>query len=133
LSRIPEVSTGKLDNVGALSGVALEILYQPLLEKTLAKRVTYGDMLVELNRRLLAIGGFGDENYTELRWQDLLPKDKVAETNAALVLKQLGVSGDTLVQQFGYDPDLEREKRAKESDLGQALLQAFDRGEAQAE
>jgi hypothetical protein len=68
-----------------------------------------------------------------LRWQDLLPKDKVAETNAALVLKQLGVSSDTLVQQFGYDPDLEREKRAKESDLGQALLQAFDRGEAQAE
>jgi len=50
-----------------------------------------------------------------------------------LVLKQLGVSSDTLVQQFGYDPDLEREKRAKESDLGQALLQAFDRGEAQAE
>ena len=133
LSRIPEVSTGKLDNVGALSGVALEILYQPLLEKTLAKRLTYGDMLVELNRRLLAIGGFGDENYTELRWQDLLPKDKVAETNAALVLKQLGVSGDTLIQEFGYDPDLEREKRAKESDLGQALLQAFDRGEAQAE
>jgi hypothetical protein len=133
LSRIPEVSTGKLDNVGALSGVAFEILYQPLLEKTQAKRLTYGDMLVELNRRLLAIGGFGDENYTELRWQDLLPKDKVAETNAALVLKQLGVSSDTLVQQFGYDPDLEREKRAKESDLGQALLQAFDRGEAQAE
>ena len=27
-----------------------------------------------------------------MRWQDLLPKDKVAETNAALVLKQLGVS-----------------------------------------
>ena len=133
LSRIPEVSTGRLDNVGALSGVALEILYQPLLEKTEAKRMTYGEMLVELNRRLLAIGGFGDENYTELRWQDLLPKDAVAEANAALSLKQLGVSSDTLVQQFGYDPDLEREKRAKESDLGQALLQAFDRGEAQAE
>jgi hypothetical protein len=133
LSRIPEVSTGKLDNVGALSGVALEILYQPLLEKTLAKRVTYGDMLVELNRRLLAIGGYGEENYTELRWQELLPKDAQMQANAALSLKQLGVSGDTLIQEFGYDPDVEREKRAKESDLGSALLQAFDQGEAQAE
>lgn len=133
LARVPEVATGRVESIGPLSGVALEILYQPLLEKTQAKRLTYGDMLVELNRRLLAIGGFGDENYTELRWQEMLPKDRAAEANAALSLKQLGVSGDTLVQQFGYDPDLEREKRAKESDLGQALLQAFDRGEAQAE
>jgi len=133
LARVPEVATGRVESIGTLSGVALEILYQPLLEKTEAKRMTYGEMLVELNRRLLAIGGYGEENYTELRWQEMLPKDRAAEANAALSLKQLGVSGDTLVQQFGYDPDLEREKRAKESDLGQALLQAFDRGEAQAE
>lgn len=133
ISRVPEVSTGKVDNVGNLSGVALEILYQPLLEKTEAKRVTYGDMLVELNRRLLVIGGYGEGLQTELRWQEMLPKDAVAEANAALSLKQLGVSSDTLVQRFGFDPDLEREKRTKESDLGQALLQAFDRGETQAE
>lgn len=133
LARVPEVATGKVESVGQLSGVALEILYQPLIEKTEAKRVTYGEMIVELNRRLLALGGFGDENITQLHWQDLLPKDAGVQAQAALSLKQLGVSGDTLVQQFGYDPDLEREKRAKESDLGQALLQAFDRGEAQAE
>ena len=133
LARIPEVATGKVESVGQLSGVALEILYQPLLEKTEAKRVTYGEMIVELNRRLLAIGGFGDDLLTSLRWQELLPKDAQVEANAALALKQLGVSGDTLIQGFGFDPDLEREKRAKETDLGQALLQAFDRGGAQAE
>lgn len=133
LARVPEVATGRVEGIGTLSGVALEILYQPLLEKTEAKRVTYGEMIVELNRRLLAIGGFGDENMTELRWQELLPKDAQIQANAALSLKQLGVSGDTLIQEFGYDPDVEREKRAKESDLGSALLQAFDQGEAQAE
>lgn len=128
LSRVPEVSTGKVESVGQLSGVALEILYQPLLEKTETKRLTYGDMIVELNRRLLAVGGFGDSSYTELRWQELLPKDVMLAANAALAMKQLGISTDTLVQKFGYDPDVEREKRAKETDLGQALLDAFDRG-----
>lgn len=128
LARVPEVATGRVEGIGTLSGVALEILYQPLLEKTEAKRVTYGEMLVELNRRLLAIGGFGDENMTELRWQELLPKDAQTQANAALSLKQLGVSGDTLIQEFGYDPDVEREKRAKESALGSVLLTAFDQG-----
>lgn len=128
LARVPEVATGKVESVGQLSGIALEILYQPLLEKTEAKRVTYGEMIVELNRRLLALGGYGDQLYTQLRWQQLLPKDVQVQANAALSLKQLGVSGDTLIQEFGYDPDVEREKRAKESELGSALLEAFDQG-----
>ena len=133
LSRVPEVSTGKTESIGQLSGVALEILYQPLLEKTETKRMTYGDMLIEINRRLLAIGGYGDELYTELRWQEMLPKDQLVQAQAALTLKQLGVSGDTLLQEFGYNPDTEREKRALESDLGSALLKAFDQGGVPAE
>jgi len=128
LARVPEVATGKVESVGQLSGIALEILYQPLLEKTEAKRVTYGEMIVELNRRLLVLGGYGDQLYTQLRWQQLLPKDVQVQANAALSLKQLGVSGDTLIQEFGYDPDVEREKWAKESKLGSALLEAFDQG-----
>jgi len=56
VARVPEVATGKLDRAGALSGVALRILYQPLLEKTESKRRTYGELLVEVNRRLLELG-----------------------------------------------------------------------------
>mgnify|MGYP001184572068 CR=1 FL=1 len=129
LSRVPEVATGKVESIGQLSGVALEILYQPLLEKTETKRMTYGDMLVEINRRLLALGGYGEELYTALRWQELLPKDSLMQANAALALKQLGVSGDTLMQEAGYDPDVEREKRKLEdTGLGEALLRSFDAG-----
>lgn len=128
LARVPEVATGKVESVGQLSGIALEILYQPLLEKTEAKRVTYGEMIVELNRRLLVLGGYGDDKTTSLRWQELLPKDAQVEAGAALTLKQLGVSADTLIQEFGYDPDAEREKKARETDIGQSLLSAFDRG-----
>lgn len=133
LARVPEIATGKMDSVGQLSGVALEILYQPLIEKTEAKRVTYGEMIVELNRRLLALGGYGEDNITELRWQELLPKDQAQQAQSALSKKQLGVSSDTLIQEFGYDPDVERGKRAKENDLGSALLKAFDQNGAEVE
>lgn len=129
ITRVPEVATGNLDRAGSLSGVALQILYQPLLEKTGTKRLLYGDMLVELNRRLLAIGGFGDNLRTALHWQELLPSDPMQERQAALIDMQLGVSQDTLLQQLGYDPDLERQKReVSSSELGEKLLTAFDRG-----
>jgi len=130
VSRVPEVATGNLDRAGSLSGVALQILYQPLLEKTNTKRLLYGDMLVELNRRLLSIGGFSDDLRTALHWQEILPQDAMQERQAALIDMQLGVSQDTLLQRLGYDPDLERQKReAASTDLGEQLLTAFDRGQ----
>lgn len=130
ISRVPEVATGNLDRAGALSGLALQILYQPLLEKTNTKRLLYGDMLVELNRRLLAIGGFGDALYTALHWQEMLPQDPMQERQAALIDLQLGVSQDTLLQRLGYDPDLERQKReAASAEIGEQILTAFDRGQ----
>ena len=133
LARVPQVSTGKVESIGQLSGVALEILYQPLLEKTEAKRVTYGELMIETNRRLLAIGGFGDNNYTTLRWQGLLPKDNQVMANAALIKNRIGVSKDTLVQELGYDADQERKKRSQETTLASELIAAFDRDGADLE
>lgn len=130
VSHTPEVATGKLESAGNLSGLALQILYSPLVEKTETKRLLYGDMLVELNRRLLEIGGFGKDNITELQWQAVLPEDEKQKRETALVDKQLGVSDDTLLVQLGYNPDLEREKVIRQTDtLGQEILTAFDRGE----
>jgi hypothetical protein len=129
ISRVPEVATGNLDSAGSLSGVALQILYQPLLEKTGTKRLLYGDMLVELNRRLLAIGGFGDNLRTTIHWPELLPSDPMQERQTALIDKQLGVSTDTILQRLGYNPDLEREKaQAESAQLGEQILTAFDQG-----
>jgi hypothetical protein len=130
VARVPEVATGKLDNVGSLSGVALQILYQPLLEKTQTKRRTYGDLLMELNRRLLQLGGFGDDNQTVIHWPELLPADPLVVRQAALLDQQLGVSADTVLQKLGYNPDLERAKReAASAQLGEQLLAAFERGQ----
>jgi hypothetical protein len=130
VSRVPEVATGKLESAGNLSGVALQILYQPLIEKTETKRLLYGDLLVELNRRLLALGGFGEDNRVTLHWPELLPSDPLQERQALLIDQQLGVSQDTLLQKLGYDPDLERQKReAGSAQLGDQLLAAFAKGQ----
>ena len=130
VTRVPEVATGKLDNAGALSGVALHILYQPLIEKTETKRRTYGELVTELNRRMLALAGFGEEHHTVIHWPELIPTDPFQEAQAAVLYQQLGVSSDTLLQRLGFDPDLEREKRQVSSaDLGEAMLTAFERGE----
>ncbi len=130
VSRVPEVATGKLENVGSLSGVALQILYQPLIEKTETKRRTYGDLLIELNRRLLALGGYGEDNRTVLHWPELLPGDPKAEAETALLHQQLGVSQATILEKLGYNPELEAQKReAGSQQLGATMLSAFEQGQ----
>jgi len=130
VSRIPEVATGKLEGIGSLSGAALAILYQPLIEKTETKRRTYGDLLVELNRRLLALAGFGEDNRTVIHWPELIPGDPESEAKTLLLWQQLGVSQDTILQRLGLDPDLERQKReVGAADLGERMLAAFEKGQ----
>lgn len=130
VSRTPAIALGKLDSVGALSGVALHIMYQPLIEKTETKRRLYGELIVELSRRMLALGGFGDEHYTTIHWPELIPVDPLQEAQTALLYQQLGVSQDTLLSQLGFDPYLEEQKRqVRTADLGEAMLTAFERGD----
>lgn len=133
-SRVPEVATGKLDSAAGLSGVALQILYQPLTQKTGAKRLLYGEMLIELNRRLLEMQGFGAAGLCSIVWGELRPHSTLEERQTLLLDKQLGVSQDTLLAKAGYDPDAEREKRDQELttvDVADQLLGAFDKGQGQ--
>lgn len=124
----PEVASGKLENAGSLSGVALAILYGPLLEDTEDKQTTYGEGLDDLNRRLLELAGFEDlDVMTE--WPDVLPADPVAEGQALMQDQALGVSKETLLAKRGYDPEEEKERREEEaSDALESAQAAFDRG-----
>lgn len=129
-AHVPEVATGKLDTTGQLSGVALRILYQPLLDRTEQKRLTYGALLTEMFRRLLDMAGYGADNLVTLHWPDLIPQNRLELLQAALLEKQLGTSDDTLLRELGRDPDAEREKQdASGDELGEQLLAAFDRGQ----
>jgi len=114
-TQVPEVTTGKFDNIGALSGLALQILYGPLLQRTQVKRRLYGDMLEELNRRLLALGGFGEENEVETVWPEVVPSDPQAEAAVLTTHLNMGVvSKDSVAQKLGYNPMLEKPKLAAE-------------------
>ena len=132
VSRVPEVATGKVDNIGALSGVALQILYQSLVEKTATKQLLYGDMLTEVCLHAMEIGGIRETHSILIHWPDVLPKDPAAEANAALVLEQVGVSRDTLLTQMGYDAQAEAGKKAEEDanarQMGANMLQQFNNG-----
>jgi hypothetical protein len=127
---IPEVATGRLESAGNLSGVALQILYQPILERTEAKRLTYGEMLIELNRRLLEMGGYGAGHVCAIHWPELLPSNRLEQLQAAVLAEQVGVSQDTLLTELGYDPAAEAEKRQQgATTLADTLLGAFDAGD----
>lgn len=129
-AHVPEVATGKLDSTGQLSGVALAILYQPLLDRTEQKRHTYGALIVELFRRLLEMAGRGSDKLVVIHWPELLPENRMEAMQAAVLEKQIGVSQDTTLRRLGYDPDEERAKREVDGgDMAEQLLSAFDRGQ----
>lgn len=123
LTRVPPIATGKVDSAGPMSGVALRIHYGPLLELTNTKRMTYGEMLVELNRRLLAIGGHGDDKRVDILWADALPTDDLAEAQTYVIHNTLGVSKATLLKKLGYDPDAEASLRQGEAQEAMDAMQ----------
>lgn len=113
MAQVPELATGRVESLGALSGVALQILYQPLLERTRTKRRLYGELLRSVNRRLLGLGGFGGLA-VEVRWPDPMPLDLASAAAAGDALLRLGVSQDTVLARLGFDAGHERAKRAAE-------------------
>jgi hypothetical protein len=130
VARIPEVATGKLDSTGQLSGTALQMLYGPLVQATEAKRLTYGEMLIELNRRLLEMHGSGPAQICALHWPEVLPKNALEERQVAILDEQLGVSQDTVLTRLGYDADAEKTKKGNEvADMADDMLTAFERGD----
>jgi hypothetical protein len=123
-TQVPEVTTGKFDNIGQLSGLAIQLLYGPILQRTEVKRRTYGDMLRELNRRILAFGGFGEENLVETHWPVILPSDPQGEATTLQTHLNMGVvSKETVQEKLGYDPETERPKIAAEKQAAVSAAQ----------
>jgi len=124
VTEIPEVATGQMESVGSLSGLALQILYGPLIEKTETKRRTYGDGLVELNEHLLELAGLsqgGEEAEGRIRvslvWPDIVPVDEVALRQALEIDVNLGASRETALTRLGYNAKKEMEASKKEEPL----------------
>jgi hypothetical protein len=132
-SRVPGVALGRITDLprGAISGVALQLLFQPLLEKTTQKQRLYGCLIRDVTRAVLVVAGkLSIEEYEDypidLHWANLLPVDDLAAAQTALILKQIGVSDATIMQQLGYDPDDEADKSQAED---AKKMTAYSRGQ----
>jgi hypothetical protein len=130
LTSVPEIATGKLDNIGQLSGLALQILYAPLVQLVSVKRLFYGEMLVELCQAMLALGGFGEDLGVSINWSQIIPTDRKAEAETALALHEAGVSRDTVLTELGYEAEEEIRKRDDENTASlETAMRRFDRGQ----
>lgn len=118
-SKTPGVATGRMSELprGQMSGVAIRMLYMPLIFLTTFERRVYGKATREANMRMLALGGFGDGTElggcrTLLTWQDPIPVDNLAEAQAGAAWIANGVSEDSIMEHAGFDPALEAKKKA---------------------
>lgn len=128
----PEVAAGRLDGIGDLSGLALRILYGPMVRRLGQMRGTYGALIRRIDAALLDLAGY-EYAPTAVQWPEAVPDDPAAEAQTAIALQEAGVSQRTSLEQMGYDPDVEEERRQMEREqssvgnLGAALMQ-FDAG-----
>jgi Phage portal protein, SPP1 Gp6-like len=108
-SSVPGVATGRIVDLprGTMSGIALELLFQPLLKKTEKKRMAYGKLLIDVCKALFVLAGMSGDLDVELAWQSPLPEDDLPAIQAAIASLELGVSKTTGLRNLGMDPDEE--------------------------
>lgn len=127
LSETPRTAFG--DSGRALSGAALEVEIQPLVQKVRRKRQTWEAFHRERNRLVLdllerfggeAIGGLRE---TETIWPEVLPSDIDGSVRNAVALVQSGIQSRRTANASlgGTDPDaemrrVEDEARSREGD-----------------
>lgn len=116
-SRVPAVALGRATSMpkGSVSGIAIELMFQPLLEKTQQKRRLYGKLIREVSMAACCIIGLLpieqlEDYHVQLHWTNLLPQDDIQAAQTGLLLLQLGVSQQTVLQRLGFDPEDEAGK-----------------------
>lgn len=127
-ARIPAAALGDLQDIprGTISGAAIEMLYGVAIEKTESKRRLYGELLEDICRCMLAMGGFDAMTPVEIIWPDVLPSDKLATAQVAQTLLAMGVSRQTVYDKLGIDY-AEEQKRLLAEAQDAAILAAAQR------
>ena len=121
LSETPRTAFG--DSGRTISGAALEVEIQPLVQKVARKRRLWDTFYQERNRRLLdLLERFGGEPIDGLRrtatiWPNVLPSDNELAVRSAVALVESGIqSRRTALTALGSDdPDTELDRIATES------------------
>ena len=126
------------DKLGALTNFGLRVLYADALSKLEQKRSLYGDALLEINRRLLILGGFVNSDPGVIVWPEVLPVNEVEKVQSDTF--QLGaglVSKQTLAAEYNRDWTVEAQRmdeeqqaaNANSNNIGSLLLKNFTSGQ----
>jgi hypothetical protein len=107
VSETPRIAFGKLDGgLSQLSGVALKVLYAPLIGKTLRKQTTYGPGLQRAMHIALAAQGMPVEpSALCVNWPDPLPGNTLEALQALQIKAGLGVSREQILREMDYTPE----------------------------
>ena len=109
LTGVPGVATGRISALprGSMSGIAIELLFMPLLKKMQKKRCLYGDLILQVTNAFLVLSKISAAYDISIAWQNPLPVDDLATVQAAIAKKPIGISNSTLQRELGYDPQEE--------------------------
>lgn len=121
------------DRLGQLTNFGLRVLMGDAVAKASTKRELYGMALSEINRRALALLGYGEEWQTEIVWPDMLPSNTVETAQVQQLLLGMGVtSKQTAAAALGLDWEQEQERMGDEDvaddNVGARMLRAWEQG-----
>lgn len=120
------------DKVGALTNFGLRVLFKNELAKNATKQLLYGDLLLNVNNRLLRLSGFDgvDADPGKVQFGDPLPVDdreEIATVKEEIALGLLSL--ETGAKRRNIDWEIEQERKAKEkaesSTLGGDMIRNF--------
>jgi hypothetical protein len=123
------------DKLGQLTNFSVRVLFQDALWKLDTKREIWGQMLRDLNHRLLVIGGQRNVDPGEVVWpSSVLPVNEQEIIDAQKQELEMGlVSKQTLSQERGRDYEQEQERideeKSSETNIGEILATNFFRGQ----
>ncbi len=139
-SHVPGVATGRMRDLprGQLSGIALELLFMPLLKKTDKKRCLYGELIIEVSKALFVLARLSGDIDMEISWQSPMPSIDLQSVQALIAKMQIGISKTTIQREAGYDPEeelklsqAENEQAAADFAAQQLPMPAPQSGQAQ--
>lgn len=116
-----------------LAGVAIRLLYAPLIKKTERKRKAWEDSLKEAMRYALLLAGKDIPiDQLNIEWQDPLPVNDTETWTVAGMKKDLGVSQKQILREMGYsEEEIEQfeEESAEEAEAAaEAMAKQFSAG-----
>jgi len=136
VSEVPQIAFSKMEGVPTnISGVALKLLYGPLMSKTERKRQTWGPALERAMQMALLAEGFSETKLDSIsiEWQNPLPSSEVEAWQIAAEKEAMGVSKRQILREQGYTEQevdqFEKEKQEEQDGMDKAMMKQYAAGQ----